>query len=605
MALLVLVLAGSACCDTPLGANAYLKSVGACLEALAGADPTAALQQARNAMKYDANDPLAHTAMGLTLLAGGRYAEARQSFAEAIRLDPSCTEAFHGQALAYLAEKKFKEAIDVLGRAELACDRCDDSGLSRYIKLVTGRYDQPKGPVSSGDTTRAAEALELMKKQRFGDAAAIWRSLAERTIKPGFVESGFAALTFLQAKPLLVRGRPITGKLNLPGSSPSKNEFLSGTVALRADLSKTKSVRMVAFFVNNQLAGITNQPPFQYMWDTTQVPNGTHTLKIVGTDADGFTITEKTTTVNVWNQSRVTVRDCNADPELRKMWDIVNNLLTPRPSAAAVNYNLGKCLMATGDLTEARKALELTMAMDPEYLDTRKLLTELMRGRASIGKLYRVDTDRKAIALTFDDGPTADTPAILDILREKQAKATFFVVGKQAEANPDLLRLIVAEGHEVQSHTYNHLALDFLTPSQIEQELFKTRAVLRSIAGVEAWCLRPPGGRYGGALDEVAKRYGITTIFWTANCTSLEGGRKEKMRDYIVSSARPGGIVLMHYAEGVTRRALTEAIDILRRQGYDFVTISDLLAGTANGSRQSKHKDEKAPGKEGQVRARG
>lgn len=577
----------------------------ACLDALAQRDSALAYQQARNAIKYDANDPLAHAAMGLALLAGSRYAEARRSFAEAAKLDPACAEAFYGQSLAYLAEKKFSEANGALQRASAICEDCDAGGLKRYIGLITGRYERPDNASSSSDISRALEALDLMKRQRFVDAAALWKRIAERALTSSFAEPGIVALTFLQAKPLIIQGRPISGKLDLPAGSGSRDTFLSGTVALRADLANARSVRMVAFFVNNQLAGVTNQPPFQYMWDTTRVKNGVHTLKIVGTNADGFTITEKTTTVNVRNKSRSGEPGNNGDPALQQTWGALRDLLTPRPSAAAVNYNLGKCLMASGDLTEARNAFEVTMALDPDYLDTRKLLAELTRNQPYSGKLYRVETERKAIALTFDDGPTADTPAILDILRNKNVKATFFVVGKQAEANPELLRLIVSEGHEVQGHTYSHLALDFLTPGQIEKELFKTRVVLRTVAGIDAACLRPPGGRFGGALEEVAKRYGITTVFWTANCTSLEGGKKEKMRDYIVSSARPGGIVLMHYAEGVTRRALPEAIDILRRQGYEFVTISDLLSGTANGTRQSKHKDEKRPAQEGQARAKG
>lgn len=141
-----------------------------------------------------------------------------------------------------------------------------------------------------------------------------------------------------------------------------------------------------------------------------------------------------------------------------------------------------------------------------------------------------------------------------------------------------MLRRVADEGHQIENHTYNHRALDFVSVSEIEQEIFRGSAAISAATGRRSSFLRPPGGRADKRLDEVTRKYGITTVFWTANCTSSEGGKWEKMRDYIVSSAAPGSIVLMHNAEGVTLRALPHAIDALREKGYAFATLSELVS---------------------------
>ena len=190
--------------------------------------------------------------------------------------------------------------------------------------------------------------------------------------------------------------------------------------------------------------------------------------------------------------------------------------------------------------------------------------------------LQRIAGGEKTIALTFDDGPKKDTGIILDILKTKDVKATFFVVGKQVDVFPELLKRVAAEGHEIGDHTYNHRDLEYLSEPEITQEIFKTAATVRSLTGREIHFVRPPGGHEGTKLPNVMRKFGLTTAFWTADCAKFEGTTRKRIYDYVVSSARPGGIILLHNMEMCTVQALPDIIDTLRAKGYTFVRLSEL-----------------------------
>jgi peptidoglycan/xylan/chitin deacetylase (PgdA/CDA1 family) len=134
---------------------------------------------------------------------------------------------------------------------------------------------------------------------------------------------------------------------------------------------------------------------------------------------------------------------------------------------------------------------------------------------------------------------------------------------------------MVEEGHAIQNHTYNHRNLDKLSEKEITQEIFRTAAVVRSITGAGTRFIRPPGGNEGRAFDRVVKKFHLTTALWSVNCSKVEGTRREELRDYVVSQAEPGAIVLMHNLEPVTLAALPEIVETLRGRGYTFVTLSE------------------------------
>lgn len=191
-----------------------------------------------------------------------------------------------------------------------------------------------------------------------------------------------------------------------------------------------------------------------------------------------------------------------------------------------------------------------------------------------------VPTTKKVVALTFDDGPLDKvTPEILGILREKNVKATFFVLGEQAVRFPTLVQQEFMEGHEIGSHSFNHSNLTRLPPAEIKHQLEKSEEAIAKYAATPT-LFRPPGGNYNAFVLEAAKDRGYLVILWSVDTNDWRSHSPGKIADTVIRNVRPGSIILLH--DGVypssTPEALEYIIDSLTRRGYEFVTISDLLA---------------------------
>jgi len=196
----------------------------------------------------------------------------------------------------------------------------------------------------------------------------------------------------------------------------------------------------------------------------------------------------------------------------------------------------------------------------------------------------RVETREKVVALTFDDGPTpAYTETVLRVLAERNAKATFFLTGAEAQANPDQLRAIVDAGHELGNHSYTHRRLYFLPTSAVADEVERTDAVFRAAGYGAPTTFRMPGCKRFLTTPLYLARTGRTTVIWDLEPDSIAGiaGDADAMADHVVRGARPGSIVLMHVmydGRDASREALPRIIDELTERGYRFVTVSGLLA---------------------------
>ena len=208
---------------------------------------------------------------------------------------------------------------------------------------------------------------------------------------------------------------------------------------------------------------------------------------------------------------------------------------------------------------------------------------------SSAQMLWLGPTEKNVIALTFDDGPNFEgSPALLDILYEKGVKATFFVIGIEAEQNPDLVFRMSDFGHDVGNHTYNHIRMNSASPKTSLEEIRMTNAVIESITGVKPRFFRPPGGSCPPAVGSELKKMGMEMIGWTINAEDYTEFNEnfeieenyQKLADdlaaKVLREARPGAIVLMHNGSKETLLALPKIIDGLRAQGYGFVTVSEL-----------------------------
>ena len=200
----------------------------------------------------------------------------------------------------------------------------------------------------------------------------------------------------------------------------------------------------------------------------------------------------------------------------------------------------------------------------------------------SCDAVRRVDTEEKWIALTFDDGPhPTHTPEILDLLREYNVKATFFVVGSNVELCPEITRRTLDEGHELGNHTYSHANLARKTERETEDEIGKTAAVLDQLYSYETTLLRPPGGCLTSAVSKNLMSLGCTVVLWSVDPRDWAHTKTEKIVKNVRDNVRPGDILLFHdYISGETHtvEALRILIPELLRDGYCFVTVSELLA---------------------------
>jgi peptidoglycan/xylan/chitin deacetylase (PgdA/CDA1 family) len=199
------------------------------------------------------------------------------------------------------------------------------------------------------------------------------------------------------------------------------------------------------------------------------------------------------------------------------------------------------------------------------------------------GKFYRTgDSKEKKIALTFDDGPETNwTPRVLDILRDKQVKATFFVIGREADKYPDLVRRMVAEGHVVGNHTYHHVNLNNVPPEKMEEELRLGTDAIAKIANIRPRLLRPPFGAQNPKVVETANENGYFVILWSVDTEDWRGLDASTVRARVVPTAKNGDIILQHNGEGPdlngSVNALPTIIDDLKARGYMLVTIPELL----------------------------
>lgn len=195
--------------------------------------------------------------------------------------------------------------------------------------------------------------------------------------------------------------------------------------------------------------------------------------------------------------------------------------------------------------------------------------------------IWKVETDEKLIALTFDDGPRPqNTAGVLDVLAEKKVRATFNIVGSRALAHPDLVRREMADRHEIGNHTWTHGNLAYLDRPTAIAEIRKGDEAIERVTGRRPTIFRPPRGNLTGAALSEASRLGYDIVLWSLQLHESAFDAEGNAR-YVADSVTPGTILLAHDTGNPSRRvglaALPKLIDLVRDRGYTFVTTSELL----------------------------
>jgi len=240
--------------------------------------------------------------------------------------------------------------------------------------------------------------------------------------------------------------------------------------------------------------------------------------------------------------------------------------------ASCVTYSVARRQHQQLDVTPMRVG-----AFDPVALAKR-----LASMQAGWPRSRNFDCARlKCVALTFDDGPGEHTPRLLDLLRDRDVRATFFVVGQMVAADKGgrITRRIVDEGHEIGNHSWSHPPLTALPLHGIRRELRHTEEIVRRLTGAHMQVMRPPYGATDARVAAETRREGLAQILWNLDTFDWRDRVSETVAKR-AAHAKPGSIVLMHDIHRTTVDAVPKVLDILTKRGFTFVTVSELYGRT-------------------------
>lgn len=185
------------------------------------------------------------------------------------------------------------------------------------------------------------------------------------------------------------------------------------------------------------------------------------------------------------------------------------------------------------------------------------------------------DPNKKRIALTFDDGPHPKvTEQILNILDKYHAKATFFMLGSRVQYYPDIVKDVLARGHEIGNHSWNHPVLTKLTQEQVMKEYNTTATEIEKAINQGATVFRPP---YGATNDTINAEIPIPVVLWTIDTLDWKHRNAQQLLPHVKNNLHNNAIVLMHDIHQSTADGLDAVLAYLQEQGYEFVTVSEIL----------------------------
>lgn len=198
---------------------------------------------------------------------------------------------------------------------------------------------------------------------------------------------------------------------------------------------------------------------------------------------------------------------------------------------------------------------------------------------------WEVKTKKKMVAITFDDGPhPIFTPQILDILAKYHAKATFFVAGNKVSRFPEILKREAEEGHEIANHTYHHYYNRHMDAATLTAELNQTDQIIEGFTGSNPTLYRPVGGLYNDTIIDTAVKNGKLVILWSHDPRDWSGRPASQIFRDATKDIHPGSIILLHdwyetefTTTSQTVKALDDMLKFLYRNGYECVTVSELL----------------------------
>ena len=202
---------------------------------------------------------------------------------------------------------------------------------------------------------------------------------------------------------------------------------------------------------------------------------------------------------------------------------------------------------------------------------SKSLLQHVLLPRSFVWRVPRA----AGVALTFDDGPDpAFTPALLDLLREVGVRATFFLIGSKVQAQPGLAARIVAEGHALGCHGFDHRVITAMSRAELGADLERCRAAILSASGIDTYLFRPPRGEVNVASIRGVHSHGYRLVHWGLTYSDYRQDGLDPLLDRMTARApRPGDVVLLHDNNAYTLQALSRMLPRWKDAGLDFVNL--------------------------------
>lgn len=520
---------------------------------------------------------LADCGLALCYFDVGQLATAETLFEKASKADPLLFGPHFYRAVIALCENRLDAAGDLLARA-------DELGAPTLLL----RYLETMRLFAAGRWEAASDQLRQLKPKLATSTPGLPLPLPlQVTGTPGesvrFSVTTGTPLTDRVAAAVVVPHEPVAPASNGPLSVefPLPGATVNGRIPIRLNLLGARNYKYVTVSVDGKLKGMTNREPFYVVWDTSVEADGQHRIAI---KARGETDLDLEFDVEVRNHGAAPIDGNPYDPATyRTCSRRLSTLLLHSLPPISVEHLLVEAYRQQ-DPELAIDMYERVLAKDATRVDVIEPLLALYREQ---GLAYTPQTiieprhgvpGSNRVALTFDDGPRPEfTPDILRDLARHKARATFLVVGRMCERYPELVRDIVADGHELAQHTYNHPRLDTVTSSEIIYELVKTKVVLDDLVGGSSRFFRPPGGHYNARVREAVAAAGYFPIFWTVNGGAFARLAPLEAAQAIARRTEDGGILLLHNGADNTLPLLPHLLDILRSRGFRFVTVTDIL----------------------------
>ncbi|MFP3904940.1 MAG: polysaccharide deacetylase family protein [Armatimonadota bacterium] len=570
--------------------------------------------------EQDARCAVAVAGQGASQLFMGDHEAARDSFTRALALDPHCAGALVGRGAVRYVAGEYQKSMEAYGhalaydvdyraqiRASVAYNACllgfyrsaevdaknavaqdPNCELARQVLsavyFVCERNEEAleilAAPVTNGTTISPALTVQ---SPLFSPQAAYY---ADHQLNPAIRLAsleplGISAPAAATAEPETVAPTPEPEESGLAITYPAQGDRVRGAIEVGVRADSTLDVDYIALLLDDRFCGVSNARPFRIYVDTRLAPDGVRQLRCEAYGKDGNIVAQCQRLITVANGDRTL-----SPREIKRRADldtILQSLLVLHADPLQRAQLCGHILRQDDRIVEAVDAFEYEFSYNPSMPGIR---ADLLLGYFEMGllnggrnEIHRLPSGAKKVALTFDDGPhPVLTPIILDLLDEHDARATFTLVGKQAETYPELVREIADRGHELANHSYSHRDLTTMSQLEVERELVMTRQVIRRACGEFVTLFRPPGGHYNQIVRQAARATGFSTVFWNENIGNYPGADPRQTAHDMLRKIGRQGIILLHNGYDETPEVLPHLLKLLQQEGYRMDTVSALTS---------------------------